>query len=235
MSVVLEKEGKTVSEATISACEELGVAREDIDVEVLKEGSKGVLGIGARSALVRVTVTIPDISEKGIRAKKTLEDLLQFFLENYVVELSETQQNILLSVKGGEEKGLIIGRRGEMLSSLEYMVGRIAGKLCNNGREKRVTIDVDGYQKRRERTIEKIVYDAARKAKKTGKPVYLERLPASERRIAYIILKKIHGIRVDTKEVDDGKTIIVIPTRRGGGGRYNSSQQRDTKPETKPE
>ncbi|MCH8029431.1 MAG: Jag N-terminal domain-containing protein [Candidatus Dadabacteria bacterium] len=216
MPIVIEKEGKTVSEATISACEELGVARTDIEVEVLQEGSKGVLGIGSKMARVRVTVSTPKMSEKGLRAKKTLEDLLKYFLNSYAVLLEETPDRVKLVIKSAEEKGLIIGRRGDMLSSLEYMVGKISSKASEEGRDKRVVIDVDGYQKRRERTVEKIVREAARKAKKFGRPSYLENMPPHERRIAYTVLKKIHGVKVETKEVNDGKTIIVVPTRGGG-------------------
>ena len=73
MPVEIEKEGKTVSEATISACEELGVSRSDIDVEVLNEGSKGVFGIGERLAKVKVTLKSDGVSEKGLKAKKVCE------------------------------------------------------------------------------------------------------------------------------------------------------------------
>ena len=215
MPVVIEKEGKPVSEATISACEELGVARDEIEVEVLEEGSKGVLGLGGKNARVRVTVKTPRVTEKGLRAKKTLEDLMEFIADSYWVELDERDDEIRLNVRCGEDKALVIGRRGENLGAIEYLVGRIASKYSDNGREKRVYIDVDGYKKKREQTIANLVKNAARKAKKTGKPVPLGGLPSHERKIAYNVIKRIGGVTTQTKEENGGrKTIMVVPTRR---------------------
>ena len=78
MAIVLEKEGKTVSEATISACEELGVSRNEVDIEVIQESSKGVLGIGSKNAIVKVTVKNEKLSEKGLKSKKALESILEY-------------------------------------------------------------------------------------------------------------------------------------------------------------
>ncbi len=214
MPVVIEKEGKTVSEATISACEELGVARDEIEVEVLEEGSRGVLGLGGKNARVRVTVKTPRVTEKGLRAKKALEDLMEFIADSYWVELDERDDEIRLNVRCGEHKALVIGRRGENLSAIEYLVGKIASKYSDNGRDKRVYIDVDGYKKKREQTIANLVKNAARKARKTGRPVPLGGLPAYERKIAYNVIKRIGGVTTQTREENGGKTIMVIPTRR---------------------
>ena len=76
MAIEIEKEGKTVSEATITACEELGVPRSDVEVEVLQEGSKGVLGIGEKMARVKVKVKGDVVSEKGLKAKKTVSPIV---------------------------------------------------------------------------------------------------------------------------------------------------------------
>jgi Predicted RNA-binding protein len=81
MPIVIEREGKTVHEAILSVCEELGIARDEIDVEVLKEGSKGILGIGSKDARVRVTVKREDVTEKGLRDQKRFyERNAQYFL-----------------------------------------------------------------------------------------------------------------------------------------------------------
>jgi|GEM_PF-273462 len=226
MSIVVEKEGKTVSEATLMACEELGLTRNDVDVEILEEGSRGVLGIGVRKARIRVTATSPELTEKGLKSKKALEDILDFFAESYRVELTETSDQIGLNISCGEEKGLVIGRRGENLGAMEYIVGKIANKITENGREKRVYIDVDGYKERREQVINKLARNAARRAKRTGKPVHLESMIAAERKMVYTILRRIPGVRTETKIAeDDLKTIVIIPTtsrrpeRRGGENR----------------
>ncbi len=216
MGIILEKEGKTVSEATISACEELGVARNEVDVEVLQESSKGVLGIGGRNAIVRVSVKNEKLSEKGLKSKKALESILEYLVPTYSVGIRETADRIKLDIRDTNDKGLLIGKRGEMIKSLEYIVGKISGRACEDGREKRVNIDVDGYKRRREDKISKLIKDTASKVRKIKKPISLDSMTASERRMAYIALKRERGVSYETKEEKDQKRIIVTPHQSRG-------------------
>lgn len=215
MGLVIEKEGKTVSEATISACEELGVARSEIEVEVLEEGSKGVLGIGGRNARVRVTVKDENLSEKGLRSKKALEDILEYLVPTYSVGIRENADKIKLDIRDTNDKGLLIGKRGDMIKALEYIVGKIAGRSCKDGREKRVSIDVDGYKRRKDDKVTRLIRETAKKVRKTKKPVSLEPMSASERRIAYITLKRESGVSYETKMDKDQKRIIITPATKG--------------------
>ena len=211
MSIELEKEGKTVSEATISACEELGVARDDIEVEVIQEGSKGVLGIGGKNAIVKVKVKEKGFSEKGLKAKKTLETILDHLVSTQAVNIVESDRRIKLEIKQTEHKGLLIGKGGEMIRALEYIVGKISSRNCKDGREKRISIDVDGYKNRRESGVSRKVVDAIKKVKKTNEPFTLERLSSYERRIAYITIKNDKGVKYDTIIDGNHKKIIISP------------------------
>ncbi|HXG30659.1 MAG TPA: Jag N-terminal domain-containing protein [Thermodesulfobacteriota bacterium] len=226
MPIVIEREGKTVSEAIISVCEELGLPRDELIVEVLEEGSRGVLGIGGKNAKVRVTVKREGISEKGLRAKKALETVLGFFVPSYSTSLKETPDRIKLDVKLGENKGLLIGRRGEMLRAMEFIIGKIAGRACRDGKEKRVSIDVEGYKKRRESNISKMVREAAKRARRSGRPVTLEPMSAFERRIAYMALKHEDGIKFETKVEGEDKRIIITPQRRNGERNRHVSEKK---------
>lgn len=212
MSIELEKEGKTVSEATISACEQLGVARDDIEVEVLQEGSKGVLGIGSKNAIVKVKVKEKGFSEKGLMAKKTLETLLTHLVPTQLVNIVESDNRIKLEIKQTEDKGLLIGKGGEMIRALEYIVGKISSRNCSDGREKRISIDVDGYRNRRESGVSKKVVEAIKRVKKTNEPYTLERLSSYERRIAYITIKGERGVKYDTVIDGNHKKIIISPS-----------------------
>jgi len=216
MGIVLEKEGKTVSEATISACEELGVSRSEVEVEVLQESSRGVLGIGSKNAIVRVSVINDKLSEKGLKSKKALETILEYLVPTYSVGIRETADRIKLDIRDTNDKGLLIGKRGEMIKSLEYIVGKISGRACEDGREKRVNIDVDGYKRRREDKISKLIKDTASKVRKIKKPISLDPMTASERRMAYIALKREGGVSYETKEEKDQKRIIVTPHQSRG-------------------
>ncbi len=218
MSIELEKEGKTVSEATISACEELGVARDDIEVEVLQKGSKGVLGIGSKNAIVKVKVKAKEkakekgSSEKGQKAKEALETLLSHLVSTQNVNIVESDRRIKLEIKETEDKGLLIGKGGEMIRALEYIVGKISSRNCSDGREKRISIDVDGYKNRRESGVSRKVVDAIKRVKKTNEPYTLERLSSYERRIAYITIKNESGIKYDTVIDGNHKKIIISPS-----------------------
>ena len=194
MGIVLEKEGKTVSDATMSACEELGISRSEIDVEVLQKSSKGVLGIGSRNAKVRITVKDENLSEKGLKSKKALEAILGHLVPTYSIGIRENPDRIKLDIRDTNDKGLLIGKRGEMIKALEYIVGKISGRSSEDGREKRISIDVDGYKMRREDKISRLVKDTAKKVRKIQKPISLEPMSASERRMAYIALKREGGV-----------------------------------------
>ncbi len=215
MGIVIEREGKTVSEAAISACEELGIPRSEVDIEVLGEGSKGVFGIGSRNARIRITVKNENLSEKGLRSKKALEVILNYLVPTYSVALKESPEKIKLDIRDTNDKGLLIGKKGEMIKALEYVVGKIAGRTCNDGRDKRVAIDVDGYKGRREDNISKLVRETAKRVRKMKKPVSLEPMSASERRIAYITLKREPGVSYETKVEQEEKRIIITPLTKG--------------------
>ena len=216
MGIVLEKEGKTVSDATMSACEELGISRSEIDVEVLQKSSKGVLGIGSRNAKVRITVKDENLSEKGLKSKKALEAILGHLVPTYSIGIRENPDRIKLDIRDTNDKGLLIGKRGEMIKALEYIVGKISGRSSEDGREKRISIDVDGYKMLREDKISRLVKDTAKKVRKIQKPISLEPMSASERRMAYIALKREGGVGYETKVERDEKRIIITPLQSRG-------------------
>ncbi len=213
MPIVIEREAKTVSDAIMRACEDLGVTRNDIEVEVLEEGSKGILGIGGKEARIRIKVIRADVSEKGLRAKKALREILEYIVSSHSINLKETADKIKLDVKISDDKGLLIGRKGEMIKALEYITGKIAGRFCEDGREKRVLIDIDDYKRRREESISRMVKETVKKARKIGKPITLEPMSAFERRITYITLKQESGVSYETKGTGEEKRIVINPQR----------------------
>lgn len=227
MAIVIKKEAKTSSEATISACEELGVSRSEVDVEVLQESSKGIFGIGGRNAKVRVTVKNEKLSEKGLKSKKALESLLEYLVPTSSVGIRETSDRIKLDIRDTNDKGLLIGKRGEMIKSLEFIVGKIAARSCEDGKEKRINIDVDGYKGRREDKISRLIKDTARKVRQIKKPISLDPMTASERRMAYIALKREGGVGYETKVEKDQKRIIITPHRSRGQNNTNRDFQKE--------
>lgn len=214
MCNVIEKEGKTISEAVMNACEELGVSKSEVEIEVIREDSKGLLGIGGKKAIVRVEVKSEGLSEKGVRAKRTLETILGFLSASpQKVKISETGDKIALELPQTEDKRHLVGKGGEVIKALEYVVGRISSKNIQEGKSKRVAISVDGRRNRkRETDVARKVAEAARKAAESGEPQTLERLSAYERRTAYVELKKRSDVKYESVPVGgNSKKIVVSP------------------------
>lgn len=214
MCNVIEKEGKTISEAVMNACEELGVSKSEVEIEVIREDSRGLLGIGGKKAIVRVEVKSEGLSEKGVRAKRTLETILGFLSASpQKVKISETGDKIALELPQTEDKRHLVGKGGEVIKALEYVVGRISSKNIQEGKSKRVAISVDGRRNRkRETDVARKVAEAARKAAESGEPQTLERLSAYERRTAYVELKKRSDVKYESVPVGgNSKKIVVSP------------------------
>ena len=214
MCNVIEKEGKTISEAVMNACEELGVSKSEVEIEVIREDSRGLLGIGGKKAIVRVEVKSEGLSEKGVRAKRTLETILGFISSSpQKVKISETEDKIALELPQTEDKRHLVGKGGEVIKSLEYVVGRISSKNSKEGKTKRVAISVDGRRDRKRGTdVVRKVAEAARKAKESGEPQTLERLSAYERKTAYVELKKRSDVKYESVPVGgNSKKIVVSP------------------------
>ncbi len=209
MAIAIEKEGKTVSEAIISACEELGISRNEVEIEVIREASRGVFGVGERLARVKVTVASDVVSEKGLKAKKALESILNYLISTYSVVLREDSDVIKLDINMSSEKGLLIGRRGETLRALEHLVSRMAANNCKMNRNKKVYIDVGGYISKKEESINKVVLDAVHEVRKTKKKLYLNQMSATERRLAYIVLRRQSDIIFETVADGNSKKILL--------------------------
>lgn len=217
----IEVSAKTVEEAIQRALEQLGLSREEVEVTVLKKDEPGFLGMGAEKAMVRVTPLSQSGKESEVAAlvKKTLEELLSRMGLNARVELrsspleetsSETQP-IALDVKG-DELGILIGRRGETLASLQYIVRLIMA----HHQKARVplTIDVEGYKQRRYRALRELALNLAQKAKSTGQSLTLEPMPADERRVVHLALS-VHP-DVTTQSVGEGeiRKVVILPIRQ---------------------
>ena len=232
----LEKFGKTVDQAVAEALKELGISREEAEIEVLEEGSKGFLGIGSRSALVRVSkreeavaaesaepeeAVVEEIeaedapeSEAAQNAEeKAREFLAQVFHAmdmDVFVEAHETDRGLSLEFSG-ENMGLLIGKRGQTLDALQYLTNLVVNK--NTAGYMSVTLDTENYRARRKETLENLAKNLAKKAKYTGRSVTLEPMNPYERRIIHSALQ---GDRYVTtySEGEEPYRYVVIALKR---------------------
>ena len=184
---------------------------------VVDKGRAGILGLGAEQARVRVSVRAV-IGTVDV-AKSTLEDLLRAMSVDASVGLPERSTtptddkdaNSLSFNIDGEDAGLLIGRRGETLSSLQFIVNYIVSRKTDS--RVNVSVDVEGYRERRNELLRSMAMRMAERAIATGRSVAMEPMPARERRIVHMALAE-HG-KVTTESVGDGedRRITIIPKR----------------------
>jgi spoIIIJ-associated protein len=221
----IEKEAKSVEEAIEKICEELGRQREELEFEVIEEKSRGIFGLmGNKRVKVRARLkeVQPD-QEKGQGAQEALNDALTYaktVLERIIAGIAAPSQvearveegSIYLNIKG-DGSGLLIGRHGQTLDAIQYIVGRIVGKQL--GEKKVIVIDTERYRERRRENLERLSRHMAEKAKGTGRAVSLQPMSASDRRIVHLALK--HDREIETRSEGEGgmRSIKIIPRKRG--------------------
>mgnify|MGYP000468508591 CR=1 FL=1 len=145
----IEKQGKTVEEAIQLALEELKVKREEVDVEVLEEGNRGILGFLSKMAKVRVTVK-PKPDEV---AAKFLEGLLKHFGISCKIEC-ELEENVLNIVISGDNAGILIGKHGNTLDAIQYLTSLVVNRTSNEFI--RVLLDAENYREKREKALQRL-------------------------------------------------------------------------------
>jgi spoIIIJ-associated protein len=191
---VLEKQGKTVDEAINLALEELKVSRDDVEVEILEEGNKGILGFLSKMARVKVTVK-PKPDEI---ATEFLRGLLNFIDKDVKIHSSFKDGVLNVELEGGNV-GILIGKRGSTLDALQYLTSLVTNKDSDD--YTRVLLDTENYREKREKTLERLALKMASKVKDTRRSVTLEPMYPNERRIIHTTLQD--DIDVKTKSVGE--------------------------------
>lgn len=193
----VEATAKTVDDAIQDALDELGLERHEVNVEVLQKGRAGLFGIGGEPARVRLTpVSFEEPDGEDVEfAKETLETLLRLMdMEAEVsVRAPETPGDGVGLSKAvldvfGDDLGALIGRRGSTLASLQYLVNITVSRRFKQNAP--FTVDVEGYRRRREESLQELAFRMAEEVRRTGRTVTLEPMPANERRIVHLTLAK---------------------------------------------
>jgi spoIIIJ-associated protein len=218
----LEVSAKTVEEAIERGLQQLGLTRDQVETVILNKGKSGFLGIGAEEAVVRLTPLASPSQESNLpaAAKEALEEILKRMKLKAHVELrSDVEQDeaesdippIALEVDG-EDLGILIGRRGETLAALQYIMRLIVA----HQQKARVplTVDVEGYKQRRYGSLRELALRLAQKAVSTRQSMTLEPMPADERRIVHLALSV--NPDVVTQSVGEGelRKVVIMPRKR---------------------
>ena len=256
----VEKVGRTVDEAITEALIELGASTDEVNIEVIAKGSKGLLGFGAKEARVKVTLkekyeddielfkAETPVLEKPILPKNELkkefrkeikkdskkdsedaviatqeellevinlaEDFLYKLLKEMSIEgkiISKVINNNRISIMiEGNNMGIIIGKRGETLDAIQYLVNIIANKK----REEyiKVMVDTENYRARREDTLRKLAYKLSKKAQQTKKPIILEPMNPYDRRIIHSALQDSKIVKTHSEGREPFRRVVISPT-----------------------
>jgi spoIIIJ-associated protein len=242
MSQPFEFVGKNVDKALEKASAELNIPIEKLRYDVVSYGSSGIFGlVGAKKAkiliknpndgshqndaraqardLVKDAFQLEDDEERPAQdlepvvaaGKEALKRIVDFITSDATIEPEPGPQRILYKVSGGNS-GLLIGKRGQTLEAIQYLVEKIVNKQTQQ--RIRVLVDVEGYLKTRKSNLQKLATKMAEKAKRTQKPVTIGQMNAYDRRTVHLHLKSNNAVR--TQSVGEGyyRKLIVFPKKR---------------------
>lgn len=252
----MEFKGKTKNDAITEACTHFSIPSDKLDYEVIEEGKAGFLGMGAKPAVIRARVK-EEVHEEVIEPVKLadepiiasvaqaaaniveidVEAVCRKFLSDVFaamgisVEISAKYNDSLKSLEvelSGDEMGVLIGKRGQTLDSLQYLISLVVNKGTNE--YIRVKVDTENYRQRRRETLENLAKNIAYKVKRTRRPVSLEPMNPYERRIIHSALQNDRYVTTHSEGDEPFRRVVVTPKRdsnysdsRGykGGRGYN--------------
>ena len=256
----MEFTGRNVDEAIFHGLEEMQLTIDQVVIETVQKESKGIFGIGAKNAIVRLTErevpvmpvfeTVPKAEprpkkndrprsqeRKGASKKQEprkkdetpafaydedlaatndaalfLADLMQAMKINATVQAAETDDGLRLNIVSDTD-GLLIGRRGETLDAIQYLVSLYWNKDRKDNAYRRVTVDTEGYRARREETLRKLARRTAVRVAKTGRAVTMEPMNPYERRILHSALQSFRGVTTYSEGEEPNRAVVIAPEK----------------------
>jgi spoIIIJ-associated protein len=202
-TVVIEKTAKTVEEAVELALEELNATEDQVEIEVIDEGSKSFLGI-MKPKEAKVRVTLFDYSTEI--AKDFLGDLFERMGIDASFDIREEDDRLNINISS-DKSGIIIGRRGETLDSLQFLTSLVVNR--NNTTYKKIILDTEDYRAKRETTLKKLAERLAYKVEKSGKSMSLEPMNPYERRIIHSTLQKNNKVKTFSVGEDPNRRVVI--------------------------
>lgn len=268
----IEIEEKSIDAAIETACQEFGVPRDKLNIEIISEGNRGFLGMLSRKAKIRASLLTLDVSfdlkvnenvppvtpappeppapyeppvktvkaepqlkitakpapetqEKQTappapavanslsapKAKEILEGILEKMSFECQVTFQETPEKIILNIEG-DGSGLLIGKRGQNLDAIQYILNKAINRSDNE--RKMIIVDSEAYRKRREESLLVLAERIREKVKKTKKPVSLSNMNAHDRRIIHLALQKDESLTTKSRGEGEYRKIVILPARR---------------------
>ncbi len=215
----IEKEGRTVEDAITNALVEMGVTSDQVVVEVIDEGAKGLFSMFSKK---QAKVKVFRKENLDNVARKFLEDVFRDM--NLVVDIdtSLNDNNLDIHLKG-ESMGLLIGKRGQTLDALQYLVSLVVNKASAS--YVRVKIDTENYRGKRKETLENLAFGLAKKARKTGRKQFLEPMNPNDRRIIHSTLQNFNGVSTSSEGNEPFRKVVIVP--KNNNSKQNNKNNRN--------
>lgn len=214
--------GKNVAEALTNASVALGLTSDQVKYEVITEGSTGFLGIGSKEAVIKVAIgseepeTAPVVeadtnasADSSVDiARKFLEEVFQAMQLEVTITINKNDADKTLEIElAGPEMGVLIGKRGQTLDSLQYLTNLAVNRTSDS--YTRVKIDTEDYRRRRKETLENLAHNMANKVRRTRRPVSLEAMNPYERRIIHSALQNDQYVTTHSEGEEPGRYVVI--------------------------
>lgn len=197
-----EKNGKTIDEAVDTALAELGIDRNDAVIEIIDEGSKGFLGFGGKEAKVRVTEKV-NIEKSAVEFLKSMVTKITPDVA-FNVNFADNCMKIEMS---GSDMGILIGRRGETLDSLQYLTSLMVNKVSDE--YIKVILDTENYREKRYETLVRLARRLASQVARSGKSITLEPMNPGERRIIHSTLQNNRMVYTSSIGEEPNRRVVI--------------------------
>jgi spoIIIJ-associated protein len=216
----VEASGETVGEAKWAALRQLekqqpGLDKSAVRFEVVSEGERGLLGVGYAPARVLATLdaesesAISDESDLAAEARSLVERLVDGIGVSGRVVVDESDDAITLTV-AGPDLGMLIGRHGQTIDAIQYLVNAIAFRRHPDDR-KEVVVDAAGYRARRRASLEALAVRSAQRALQDGDRIELDPMTAVERKVVHVRLKEFDGVETASEGTEPNRFVVVLP------------------------
>jgi spoIIIJ-associated protein len=223
----IEVEGKTVEEAIQKALTELKAKQDDVEIKIIDEGKAGLFGLmGGAPARVKVIMKEPEgiktgAGELALKAREIVTDILTRMEVDGDTCIEQKPENIVISIES-LDSALLIGKKGQTLEALQYIVNLMANRMIKAGLVKdvaiedkyKIVIDTEGYRGRREEALVKLALSRAEKVRLSGSKDVLEPMSAHDRRIVHLALKETPGVRTESEGEGAFRRIVIIPAEK---------------------
>ena len=200
----IEISAKNVDDAITQATVQLGITSDQLEYEVLDKGSTGFLGIGSKNAVIKARKKF-SIDENVVEFLSSIFDAMKMEVE-ILVAVNEEEHIIEVELKG-DDMGILIGKRGQTLDSLQYLTNLAINK--HSDEYYKVKIDTEDYRKRRKETLENLAKNIAYKVKRTKRPVSLEPMNPFERRIIHSTLQNDRYVTTHSEGDEPYRHVVV--------------------------